>query len=59
MDAPRVVHPPGMKGMAPHDPPHPAQKAHQDGATTKSAALHQESAAKAKAAKLLADSVAK
>ena len=36
-----------------------AQKAHQDGATTKSAALHQESAAKAKAAKLLADSVAK
>ncbi len=36
-----------------------AQKAHQDGATTKSAALHQESAAKAKAAKLLADGVAK
>ena len=36
-----------------------AQKAHQEGATTKSPALHQESAAKAKAAKLLADSVAK
>ena len=35
-----------------------AQKAHQEGATTKSAALHQESAAKAKAAKLLADGVA-
>jgi hypothetical protein len=34
-----------------------AQKAHQDGATTKSAALHNESAAKAKAAKLLADKV--
>ncbi len=32
-----------------------AQKAHQDGATTKSAALHYEAAAKAKAAKLLAD----
>lgn len=32
-----------------------AQKAHQDGATAKSAALHNESAAKAKAAKLLAD----
>ena len=32
-----------------------AQKAHQDGATTKSAVLHNESAAKAKAAKLLAD----
>lgn len=36
-----------------------AQKAHQDGATTKSAALHHESAAKAKAAKLLAEGVAK
>jgi hypothetical protein len=36
-----------------------AQKAHQDGAATKSAALHNESAAKAKAAKLLADGVAK
>ena len=32
-----------------------AQKAHQEAATTKSAALHNESAAKAKAAKLLAD----
>jgi hypothetical protein len=32
-----------------------AQQAHQDGATTKSATLHNESAAKAKAAKLLAD----
>lgn len=35
-----------------------AQKAHQEGATTKSAALHNESAAKAKAAKLLADKLA-
>ena len=32
-----------------------ALKAHQDGATTKSAALHNESMAKAKAAKLIAD----
>jgi hypothetical protein len=34
-----------------------AQKAHQQGAETKSATLHYESAAKAKAAKLLADKV--
>ena len=32
-----------------------AQKAHQDGAAMKSAVLHHEAAAKAKAAKLLAD----
>jgi hypothetical protein len=34
-----------------------AQKAHQDGAATKSATLHYDSAALAKAAKLLADKV--
>ena len=36
-----------------------AQKAHEEGAATKSATLHYESAAKAKAAKLLADKVGK